>query len=111
MKSFKVVLEELEINMYLGIHQFEKDAMQRVLVSAEIDIEVDAVDGDLYFDYDAVADHIRSFNGERVATQEELTSAIHGFISGFDTVRHARVHSKKPDVYGDCKAVGIVFQG
>mgnify|MGYP006409366673 FL=1 len=111
MTRFKVLLEELEIEMYLGIHQFEKDAMQRVLVSAEIDVEVAAADGDLYFDYGRVADLIRGYAGTRVATQEELTTRIHAAIAAMESVRHARVHSKKPDVYPDCKAVGLVFEG
>lgn len=111
MTRFTVLLEELEVKMYLGIHQFEKDAMQRVLVTAEIAVEVAAVDGDLYFDYDRVADYIRGYNGCRLATQEELTTQIHSFISGMDGVIHARVHSKKPDVYPDCAAVGMIFEG
>lgn len=111
MATFRILLEELEINMYLGIHQFEQDRMQRVLVSCDISIEAAVTDGDPAFDYDRVAEFIRGFKGKRVATQEELTTAIHAFIGGFAAVTGASVHSRKPDVYADCKSVGVIFSG
>ena len=111
MSDFRIFLEDLEIDMYLGVHQFEQDAPQRVLLSAEIDISIDLSAAGLHFDYDLVAEHMRGFNGERVATQEELTARIHAFIVALDHVRHARVRSRKPDVYADCRAVGVEFAG
>lgn len=111
MADFRIELEELEITMFLGLHDFERAAPQRVLVSARI--EVTGFDGSAqdYFDYDRVADHIRSFAGQRIETQEELVMNVHRFITGLPGVTLAEVTSKKPDVYPDARSVGLVFRG
>lgn len=38
MSKFRIVIEDLELKMSLGLHQFEKGQAQRVLVSVEIDV-------------------------------------------------------------------------
>lgn len=111
MADFKIALEELEIKMFLGLHDFERVAPQRVLVSAEIAVTGFAGSARDYFDYDRVADHIRSFAGQHIETQEELVMRIHRFITGLEGVTGATVASKKPDVYPDARAVGVVFSG
>ncbi|PYF09984.1 dihydroneopterin aldolase [Rhodobacter viridis] len=111
MADLIIRLEELEITMFLGIHDFERARMQRVLVSAEITVTGTDWQAGRFFDYDRVAEFIRSFNGSRIDTQEELVSRIHAFVHGLEGVAHAAISSKKPDVYPDAKAVGVVLRG
>ncbi len=97
--------------MFLGIHQFEKDTQQRVLVSASIKVDgVSGSEADM-FDYDAVVEFIRTFNGKSIATQEELIQTIHAFILRSKNVTFARVMSRKPDVYADVDSIGVSFDG
>ncbi|WOI54934.1 dihydroneopterin aldolase [Palleronia sp. LCG004] len=111
MARFDIRLEDLEIRMFLGIHEAEQRDRQRVLVSVEMRIDVPDADGTLHVDYDRVADHIREYAGTHIATQEELTSRIHAFVTGLDHVVEARVSSRKPDIYPDCRSVGVTFSG
>jgi dihydroneopterin aldolase len=111
MPELVIRLEELEITMFLGIHDFERAAPQRVLVSTEITVTGTDWQAGRFFDYDRVADFIRAFNGARIDTQEELVSRIHGFVHSLPGVTHAAVSSKKPDVYPDARAVGVVLRG
>lgn len=111
MAELMIRLEELEITMYLGIHDFERARPQRVLVSAEITVTGTDWAAGRFFDYDRVAEFIRGFNGARIDTQEELVSRIHAFVRAQEGVTHAAIASKKPDVYPDAKAVGVVLRG
>lgn len=111
MSDLVIRLEELEITMFLGIHEFERARPQRVLVSTEITVTGTDWAAGRFFDYDRVAEYIRTFNGTRIDTQEELVSRIHTFIHTLEGVGHAQVASKKPDVYPDAKAVGVVLRG
>lgn len=109
--NFKIAIEELEITMFLGFHPFEREAPQRVLISAEIEVSGTDWRAGAFFDYDRVAAHIRSYAGTRIDTQEELVSRIHAFILALDGVSRAEVSSKKPDVYPDAKSVGVTYRG
>lgn len=109
--NFKITLEEIEISMFLGFHAFERAAPQRVLVSAAIEVSGTDWRAGAFFDYDRVAEHIRSYAGTRIDTQEELVSRIHAFILVLEGVDRAEVSSKKPDVYPDAKSVGVSYRG
>jgi dihydroneopterin aldolase len=111
MARFTIQLEELCVEMFLGIHAFEQEAMQRVLVSVEAEAEVAGPGSAVLFDYDHVADFIRGFAGQRMATQEELVMRIHAFVMAMEGAIAARVSSKKPDVYRDARAVGVSYAG
>ena len=109
MADYQIVLDEQEITMFLGIHAFEKETMQRVLISATIDVFL--TDDSDFYDYDALADFIRGFTGRQIETQEELLRLIHGFIVEDRRVRHAVVHTKKPDIYPDTRSIGVRYSG
>lgn len=110
MATYEIRLEDFEIKMYLGIHDFERENMQRVLVSITVTVsEVDYKAGE-FWDYDWVVKFLRGFNGTRIDTQEELVERVHGFLMelGCDS---AEVYSRKPDVFPDCGSVGLIFRG
>ena len=109
--NFKITLQDIEISMFLGFHSQERSTPQRVLVSAEIEVTGTDWRNGAFFDYDRVAEHIRSYAGTRIDTQEELVSRIHAFILALGGVTSATVSSKKPDIYPDAKSVGVTYRG
>lgn len=100
-QDYVIQLDNLRISMFLGIHDFEKAAAQSVLVSATIV-------ADSFYDYDALVDFIRSLSGTQIETQEELLERIHAYITQSPNVKHAIVHTRKPDIFNDARAIGIV---
>ncbi|MEP1612170.1 MAG: dihydroneopterin aldolase [Roseobacter sp.] len=110
MGEFQIIIEDLELSMYLGLHDFEKKTPQKVLLSAKFFVEGVQYPDERFVDYDIIADFIRTFNGARIGTQEELTIRIHSYIIEQGAIR-ATVYSRKPDVYKDCKSVGVVYSG
>ena len=110
MANYTIKIEDLCVEMYLGLHDFEKKKTQRVLLSIELDVaDVDVSQG-RFFDYDHVVDYVRGFNQQRIETQEELTAIIHGYVMARGCVE-ARVYSRKPDIYDDCASVGLIYRG
>lgn len=97
--------------MFLGLHAFERESPQRVLVSARIEVGGTDWAAGRFYDYDRLADHIRGFAGQHIDTQEELAARIHGFICAQADVKSAEVSTRKPDIYADAKAVGVIFRG
>ena len=110
MSDYKIIIEDILVEMFLGLHDFEKKATQRVFISIEIDVSGVDHTKNVFFDYDKVVDFVRGMNSERIETQEELTKTIHEYVVGLGCDR-VRVYSRKPDVYPDCKSVGVVYTG
>ncbi len=109
MAEFLIELAEQEVAIVIGLHDHEKLAPQRVLISVQVlteDVGGSATD---FVDYDAIADHIRRRAGTRIETQEDLVLAIHAFVSALPGVQAARVSSKKPDIFADCAWVGLCY--
>jgi 7,8-dihydroneopterin aldolase/epimerase/oxygenase len=109
MPRYTLQLDDFEICMFLGLHEFEKQTPQRVLISATIETNIESYENGGYFDYDALAGFLRDFNGEHVETQEELVRRIHGWIMTSPKVVQAVVHTRKPDIYPDAAGVGLIY--
>jgi len=103
-------LEDFEVTVDIGIHDFEVGAPQRILIN--IDIEVDQSLGgpdhiDHVLDYDFIREEIFSLiRSRRYNLQETLCEDILAFLFARPEVLSAIVSTKKPDVYPDCGAVG-----
>ncbi len=101
-----IYLKDLEISMFLGIHEHEKSEQQRVLVFVEITVAEDRLGQREFYDYDQVRDFIIGFTGQRVDTQENFIREIISFVMEDEAVKSARVTSKKPDIFPDAEFVG-----
>lgn len=110
MSDYTIKIEDVCVHMFLGIHDFEKEKTQRVLISLELEVADMDVSKGRFFDYDQVVDFVRSFNQSRIETQEELIETIHAYVMARGC-RAASVYSRKPDVYPDCTSVGVVYRG
>ena len=110
-----ILLREQELSAWIGVHDHEKGARQRLLVSVEVDIEDLADENDRIdrtFDYDQVHAFIKSL--ERTAhneLQETIARRVLGFVLSFPGVASAVVETRKPDIFEDCTFVGVRLEG
>ncbi len=109
----RIFLRDFSIDASIGFHDFEKQAPQRILISVDLFVPIssstsnrdDVLD---VVDYDFIRTGIvkiaqsRHFN-----LQETLIDEICNLCLSQPSVRAARVETQKPDVYPDCKTVGI----
>jgi len=107
----RIFLRNCRVMANIGIHDFEKQGPQALLINVELYVRppAAALNDDVAntLDYDflrrGIADLVaaRHFN-----LQETLVHAILDLCLSREEVLLARVSSEKPDVYPDCEAVG-----
>ena len=104
MAEFTSRIEDLELQLRLGIHPHEA-APQRVLVSlwmtAELPMPIeDRIEAAV--DYDRVCDAIRALaSGPGFALQESLCEAVAAIGLADRRVTRVRVRTTKPDIFAD----------
>ena len=111
-RSARIVLDSLAVNVDIGFHDFEVGTPQRLLVSAEVWLDDKAApDGDdpaAAWNYDFLRLEIERIAGERrYNLQETLAHAIFHRIAALHGVADLRIRTSKPDVYPDVRAVGV----
>ena len=109
----RLFLRNHEVRIRIGVHDFEKQGEQRVLINVDLFVplaqstpQADALHE--VVDYDFVRRRI----AERVAAghiqlQETRADDLLRMLLAHPQVRAARVSTEKPDVYPDCDAVGV----
>lgn len=106
-------LSDFEVVMDIGIHAFEVGKPQRVLVSVDVGfaLEAERVAEDALvhtLDYDRIVSAILTLaKARRYNTQETFAYALLAEIAREPRALHARVMTKKPDVFKDCAYVGF----
>lgn len=109
----RIFLNDFSIDASIGFHDFEKQARQRILISVDLFVPIaqstssrDEVDDVL--DYDFIRQQVaRIAQSRHFNLQETLIDEIAALCLAQPLVRAVRVESQKPDVYPDCKTVGI----
>jgi dihydroneopterin aldolase len=109
----RLFLTDYEVKIHIGVHDFEKQAPQRVLINVDlyVPLAVSTPQGDALsevLDYDFIRRSVQ----ERVARghielQETLVDDIVATMLAHPMVAAARVSTAKPDVYPDCAGVGV----
>ncbi len=109
----RVYLRNFDLLANIGIHEFEKNGAQRIVVNIDLYVPLVATTPqhdkiDEVVDYDFIHATIR----ERVAVghinlQETLCDDLARVLLAHPLVRAVRVATEKPDVYPDCDAVGV----
>ena len=109
----RIFLKDFSIDASIGFHEFEKQARQRVLISVDLFVAIEhstSAHDDVadVIDYDLIRKSIETIAQSRhFNLQETLIDEICGLCLAQPGVRAVRVESQKPDVYPDCKTVGI----
>lgn len=109
-----VVVRNLEIRLWIGVHEREKTAPQRILVTVEAELAVEPQDDAVAttVDYDAICTFIRQLEAEpHVELQETVAQNILEFTLSLPGVDAAMVETRKPDVFDDCDYVGVTVSG
>ncbi|UDG82706.1 dihydroneopterin aldolase [Candidatus Vallotia lariciata] len=109
----RLFLRNYEIYINIGVHDFERHAEQRVIVNIDLFIPL-VKSTPLADELVEVVDYdfMRSTIAQRVLRghvnlQETLCDEIANAMLSHQNVRAVRVSTEKPDVYPDCKSVGV----
>jgi dihydroneopterin aldolase len=113
----RLFLRNYEVNINIGVHDFEKRGEQRVVINVELFVPL-ALSTPVEDKLREVVDYdfMRSTIAQRVSQghihlQETLCDDLAKALLAHPQVRAVRLSTEKPDVYPDCDAVGVeVFQ-
>lgn len=113
----RLFLRDYEVQINIGVHDFEKKGEQRVLINVDLFISLsDSTPKDDTLNEVVDYDFMRSTIAKRMAQghihlQETLCDDVVKAMLMHPKVFAARVSTEKPDVYPDCQSVGVeVFQ-
>ena len=110
--SRRIFLKNFDVSISMGVHDFEKQARQRVIVNVDLYIDPDGrILNDSIretVDYDFVRRTILEIaESGHFHLQETFCERILDACLGKNGVLAARVSSEKPDIYPDCESVGF----
>jgi 7,8-dihydroneopterin aldolase/epimerase/oxygenase len=111
-RSARILLEALEVQVDIGFHDFEVGAPQRLIVGVEIWLD-DATapaedDPTRAWNYDFLRSEVQEIAASRrFNLQETLAHAVFDRLAAFRGVRALRVRTSKPDIYPDAHGVGV----
>ena len=111
-KSRKIVLEDYQLELDIGFHDFEVGNPQRFLVTVEVWVDEPSFSsGDApesAWNYDFLRTEIGTLvAGRRFNLQETLVREIYDLVAARRGVTALRVSTRKPDIYPDCGGVGV----
>jgi len=111
-RARRIFLKNFETRLSIGIHDFEKQAKQRVIVNVDLYLDPDGkVERDHIgetVDYDFVRREIAGLaESSHFNLQETFCERILAICLARPGVVAARVSSEKLDVYPDCESVGF----
>ncbi|HEY5633911.1 MAG TPA: dihydroneopterin aldolase [Burkholderiaceae bacterium] len=109
----RIFLNDFAIEASIGFHAHEREAHQRVLINVDLFVPIASSTSNAdhvgeVVDYDFVRHEIAQWAGSRhFNLQETMLDGIVDICFGQPAVRAVRVSTEKPDVYPDCRTVGI----
>ena len=109
----RLFLRTYEVQINIGVHEFEKQGEQRVLINVDlfIPLAMSTPQGDHLdevVDYDFMRDTVaRRMAQGHIHLQETLCDDVARAMLLHPKVRAVRVSTEKPDVYPDCESVGV----
>lgn len=109
----RLFLKAFEINMNIGVHDFEKKGEQRVIVNVDLYVPLQSNtpskdDLSEVVDYDFMRQTIADIIAPgHIHLQETLCDEIVKRMLAHPLVYATRVSTEKPDVYPDCAGVGV----
>lgn len=111
-RTARILLEALEIEIDIGFHDFEVGKPQRLLITVEIWLDELAAPADDdpagAWDYDYLRSEVRAIAAERrYNLQETLAHRIFERFAALHGVKALRVATAKPDIYPDARGVGV----
>jgi dihydroneopterin aldolase len=113
-RSYHVLVEDLEVEADVGFHDKEVGVPQRLLVTVEASLDPAHIpEGDdpaQVFDYDPLLKLVRRMiAARRYNLQETLAADLFRALSEVPGVRALTVITRKPDIYPDARAAGVML--
>jgi 7,8-dihydroneopterin aldolase/epimerase/oxygenase len=111
-KRFRIFLEDFDLPVDIGFHDFEVGTPQRLLVNVEVFVEAPSFASEdtatAAWNYDFLRTEIqRMAQGRRFNLQETLAREIYDLVAARKGVVDLKVSTRKPDIYPDCGGVGV----
>jgi dihydroneopterin aldolase len=111
-RSMRIVLDALEVQVDIGFHDYEVGAPQRLLITVEcwLDELAPPADDDpaQAWDYDFVKSEVEAIAASRrFNLQETLAHEIFATLAPLHGLRALRVRTSKPDIYANTAGVGV----
>jgi dihydroneopterin aldolase len=111
-RSTRIALESLEVELDIGFHEFEVGRPQRLLVTVECWLEdVSPPAGDdpaSAWNYDYLRSVVVEIaSSRRFNLQETLAHSVFDRLAALHGLRALRVRTSKPDIYPDAAGVGV----
>jgi len=108
----KVIIKNLIINMFIGIHSFEKRKKQRVkfniTITTDPNIEPNRKELSTILDYEKIIKKLIFLVGKRhYDLLEELSESIFEMIFDYKLVKKVNLKLEKLDIVKDAESVGI----
>jgi dihydroneopterin aldolase len=109
----RLFLRNYEVRINIGVHEFEKQGEQRVVINVELFVPLalsTPTEDKLreVVDYDFMRSTIaRRVGRGHIHLQETLCDDVAAALLAHPNVRAVAVSTEKPDVYPDCDAVGV----
>jgi 7,8-dihydroneopterin aldolase/epimerase/oxygenase len=109
----RLFLRNYEVQINIGVHEFEKKGEQRVLINVDLFIPLalsTPTEDHLQevVDYDFMRDTIAKRMAQgHIHLQETLCDDVARAMLSHPKVMAVRVSTEKPDVYPDCESVGV----
>lgn len=109
----RLFLRNYEVQINIGVHDFEKKGEQRVLINIELYVPLEhssPTEDKLHevVDYDFMRETVaRRMAQGHIHLQETLCDDVLTAMLKHPHVLAARVSTEKPDVYPDCESVGV----
>ena len=113
----RVFLRNFAININIGVHDFEKQGEQRVLINVDLYVPLSvstpqADELEEVLDYDFIRSSVQQrVSRGHIQLQETLADDLLATMLAHPRVRAACVSTAKPDVYPDCESVGVEVFG
>jgi dihydroneopterin aldolase len=111
-RSARILLDSLDVQVDIGFHDFEVGTPQRLLVTVEIwldDVSPPADDDpEGAWNYDFLRMEVEEIaRSRRFNLQETLAHAVFERLAAFRGIKALRVRTSKPDIYPDAHGVGV----
>ncbi len=109
----RIFLHDFTLEVSIGFHDFEREARQRVVINVDLFLPISASTSaadriEDVLDYDYIRHGIAEWAGSRhFNLQETLLDGIVELCFAQPIVRAVRASTQKPDVYADCRTVGV----
>ena len=109
----RLFIKDLEILARIGIHDFELTEPQRLLIDVDLYVDLQGTSPhedqiEEVVDYDFIRQVVmQRISRGHVNLQETLCDELTQTLLAHPQVLAVQLSTRKPDVYPDCKAVGV----